>query len=623
MDTTKTNAPLSLDKVLVSYNFMILFFVVFIVLTSILMATNKKGFNKLFGYEIFITGPILLVVAYLIREMFLFKNDPYTSWFSQLGYSGKPWFLSAIALLVLLIGIVGISVMLYVGGIFSDRPPENNTAMIINFVTIASFIIIATVIYKSYLSKDNNVVNKLPKELQDAFHLRSKYTFWFILFVLLIMGLYFVNPWGIMTNYGGPILFFTLFIGIVMVIMITIYQYFLANSSQASALKNMPGPLAFITKGLYILSALGISFGLIYGLLKVMGVFNQDASNPNNWGHFAFNIILFSAMLGIIYKLANAGGFLDKNPYYRLILNTLLYIPCLLVSVLNKLSQLIGLIKSKEGAFSPPKPFEIKMLVFSLCLLSTYFFWIFLGHHWVQSTYLKQGGKQLINQPISTSVVSNIATYQRLSEIDKINYQYAISFWFYLDSFPPNTHNKEISLMSYGENPTVKYCAENNTLYVTVKPSTDKTVEQNKETNINSNIIDAWKQAGLNKINDAIEMVKSMPFRYDVDSNGHPIIYKHADVQLQKWNHILLNYNGGTLDVFYNGRLVKSAIEVVPYMKMDMLTIGAENGVRGNVANLMYFKQPLDYLTVNKLYTSLKTKNPPVIPDNTQTIIPL
>jgi hypothetical protein len=179
--------------------------------------------------------------------------------------------------------------------------------------------------------------------------------------------------------------------------------------------------------------------------------------------------------------------------------------------------------------------------------------------------------------------------------------------------------------MSYGENPSVKYCAENNTLYVTVKPSTDL---QNKETNINSNEInsnpiDAWKKAGLNKINDAIEMVKSMPFGYEVDSNGHSIIYKQSDIQLQKWNHILLNYNGGTLDVFYNGRLVKSAIEVVPYMKMDMLTIGAENGVRGNVANLMYFKQPLDYLTVNKLYTSLKTKNPPVIPDNTQTIIPL
>ena len=112
-----------------------------------------------------------------------------------------------------------------------------------------------------------------------------------------------------------------------------------------------------------------------------------------------------------------------------------------------------------------------------------------------------------------------------------------------------------------------------------------------------------------------------MNFSNDIDTDGHRIIYSHPDVKLQKWNHIVLNYSGGTLDVFYNGKLVKSAIGVVPYLNFDMLTVGTENGVSGNIANLLYFDHPIDILTMNSLYRSFTHKNPPVIPEDNNVLI--
>ncbi len=619
--------PLSLEQVLVSYNIMIMFFIIFIILMVILMVTNKNGFNKSFGYEIFINGPVLLLVAYLIKEIFHFKNNPQSSWLSSFSQSTQPWFISVFSLFILLLGICGFFMILYIGGVFSESPTENNTAMILNFVIIAIFILISSVVYKKYKNKDDETLKYLPRAIQDAFYLRTKYTALFLFFLVFIVLLYFVNPWGLMSNYGGPLVFFTLFVGIIMIIMITIYQYFLSNPSKGYLLEDTPTPLAFVMKSLYVLGALGISFGLIYGVLKIMGVFNQDAEKSNGWGYIIFNLLVLSSMLGIIYKLANAGGFLDKNPYYRLILNILLYIPCLLVTFVNKTSQIFGFIKGTNDAFSPPKPFEIKMLILGLILLGGYFVWFFLAKHYIQSTYLKQGGKQLINQPVTTDILTNVSSYQNLSGSNKFDYQYAMSFWFYLDAFPPSTnssYNKVVPILSYGGNPTIKYSSANNTLYVTVKQRTEtdanSSVNGEKELEIKQETIDEWKSV-QEKIESAIENVKSMPFGKEIDSDGDRIIYKHSDVKLQKWNHILLNYNGGTLDVFYNGELVKSAIEVVPYMKFDMLTIGKENGISGSIANLMYFKHPLNYYTVNTLYTSLKNSNPPVISTNNEKII--
>jgi hypothetical protein len=629
-------AYVTLEKDLTSYSLLTLCLVFLCIIILLLFIFNPKGFNSILGYEILITGPILLLVSYLIKEVVIFKYTPQKSWLSWFSQSTEPWFLPVTILGIFLIALAGFFSMLGVGGIFSANPPENNTAMILNFLIIIIFVCSAGLIYSKSKKKDDEILQSFPKALQDVFNLRTKYTVILAAFMLSVTLLYLVNPWGIMTNYGGPVVFFTLFVGIVFTILITIYQYFFANPSKINALKDSPGFISFLLKGIFVLAGIVISGLLIFGALKLMGVFDQDASKPESWGHVVFNLLLFCTMLGIIYKLFNAGGFLDKNPYYRLVLNILLYIPCLLVTIVNYIAQLIGIVKgtpstipSTSTTFTPPKPFEIKMLILSLTLLGGYFIWFFLGKPFLTTKYLKQGGQQLINQPIQTDILTNITSYQDLSGTDKFNYQYALSFWFYLDSFPPSTNSaylKVVPILSYGENPLIKYSSADNTLYITVKQNTEgePIVEyiQQQEIEIKPETVDKWKSI-QSKITDDIEKVKEMPFGNDIDAEGHRIIYKHPDVLLQKWNHLVLNYNGGTLDVFYNGILVKSAIEVVPYMKLDMLTVGTENGISGNIANLMYFKHPLDILTINTLYTSLKNKSPPSISENNEKVIPL
>lgn len=596
MDTNKTY----LEQALVSYRILILLLVIFTIIMVLLFVKSYSGFNKYFGYQIFITGPFLLLIAFLIKELLAYKNNQFSSIFSKV-FTSQTQGVAILGASIVSLFILAFFLMLYVGGIFSDNPPENNVSTIINFVIIVLFVVISLSIYKNSKEKDDATLKNLPREIQEIFALRTRYTMLFVLFIFLITILYFWNPYGIMTNYGGPVVFFTLFVGIIMVIMITIYQYLLANPSKVAT--DTPSMLSFVTKAFYILASIGISFGLIYATLKMMGIF--DTNNMDSWGHIIFNLVLFSAMLGIIYKLINAGGFLDKNPFYRLILNTILYIPCLLVNVF-----------AKVDTGSPTKPHEYKILVGSLILLLAYFAWIFYIKHFIQSKYLTQGGLQLVNQPISTDKLTNVATYQKLSGSDKLKYQYCISFWCYLDAFSKNSGNKKTSLVSYGGNPSVNYDAEHNTIYITIKNNVDK-----KELNIDE--IKEWKKKQSESDNNIVEIeqVKLLPLGKISDEEGNRIIYKHPDVLLQKWNHILLNYNGGTLDVFYNGRLVKSAIEVVPYMYLDMLTVGEENGISGNVANLMYFKEPLDILTINTLYNSLKDSNPPVIPENSKTII--
>jgi hypothetical protein len=203
-----------------------------------------------------------------------------------------------------------------------------------------------------------------------------------------------------------------------------------------------------------------------------------------------------------------------------------------------------------------------------------------------------QGGKQLVENPVYTNNLHSLANYEELNGSDKFDYQYAISFWVFIDSLGSNTsssYNKYTSLLDFGGKPNVLYKADENTLLITMDQ--EELPEKSK-----------------NKL-------------LEFDDNGNRIIYKNKNMLLQKWNNIIINYNGGTLDVFLNGELVQSSIEVLPYMKLDMLTIGSDNGIHGGICNVIYFKNPLTISNIYNIYNTVKNKTPPVTNNSNKTII--
>ena len=142
---------------------------------------------------------------------------------------------------------------------------------------------------------------------------------------------------------------------------------------------------------------------------------------------------------------------------------------------------------------------------------------------------------------------------------------------------PPNTnpsYSKYTSILNYGNKPNISYNSSENKLKVTME-QISRTITPNSGSSTKKEYTDTTTQE---------------------------IIYEKEGIMLQKWNNIIINYSGGTLDVFLNNELMKSVNGIVPYMKLDSLTCGSENGLMGGICNVIYFKSPITTPQMYYLY---------------------
>jgi len=354
------------------------------------------------------------------------------------------------------------------------------------------------------------------------------------------------------------------------------------------------------------------SGALIYFILWVFGAIHHDSSSSatttttTTTTQYFIQIAIVIVALGLVYKVLTMTNIVNRNLYLKLFVSILLYIPCILVNLIEFIT-----IEGLRFYYSTSRTLMIIMAL-EVLLIAAYFLYP-LVKSWVYTHYYASNGKQLINYPAPTNQEYSLASYAQLNGLndkgnDNYAYNYCISFWFYIDSMPPSinaSYSKFTSLLSYGGKPNVLFNPSLNTLMITV--------DQDSVKQMNAKIAEdvANNKDPYNKVRD--------PTFIDVDDNGNRIVYKNDQVLLQKWNNVIINYSGGTLDIFYNGKLAQSSVEVVPYITLDTLTVGTDNGISGGIANLYYYTEALRINQIENLYNSVKDQKMPVMPNNDDT----
>jgi len=440
---------------------------------------------------------------------------------------------------------------------------------------------------------------------KNAIGLRNKYILFLILLFVITVVIFvynipqkitkfFTNNDKDVTSVVIWIICMFLIFSFISVMMIVVYTNESKGISVITNFKN-----SFLINFLKVLASIVFITFILWVVGKVIQNFNSTSI-----GGQIINILLIVGALSIIYKLLSLTNVL-KTPIARIIIYSLFYIPCLLVN-------LVELIVHEAKITTKP---IIILLVIEIILIILWFIYPII----INALY-KKGGEQIINEPLSLNRENSISTYPHLNNSYEHTYQYAVSFWFYIDSAPPSTNGnylKFTNILSYGNNPSVQYNASTNTLTVEAAPQDTETtisvvdVTHNLEKKIISTKDETEVTEIKKQISDVVNKVQYLPIIAEMNKNGRRIIYTNKNVLLQKWNNIILNYNGGTLDIFYNGDLVKSAVEVVPYIKYDTMIAGETNGLIGDIANVMYYKQPLDIHKIKHLYNYMKHKNPP------------
>ena len=195
------------------------------------------------------------------------------------------------------------------------------------------------------------------------------------------------------------------------------------------------------------------------------------------------------------------------------LLNIIFYIPCLFIDIIDFIRYQLKITTKTVWLI-----LIIQIILILLRIFIPYLYGLYKKYMLpVNSVIIEEG-------PIYLNNEKTVGVFQNLNDIDSIrNYNFAISCRLWINPQPSSTseaYNKKTSLLNYGD--IVNIYHYNNKIQIYAATTNKK-----------------------NSINSPNKLIK---------------VYEDNNILYQRWNNIVINNFGGTLDVFINNKLVLSKL---------------------------------------------------------------
>ena len=324
--------------------------------------------------------------------------------------------------------------------------------------------------------------------------------------------------------------------------------------------------------------ATGESFSKYFGIFIGIGILiasvilaikftNDFTGKMTTFGKICTALICFT-LLSLLYKFIKSKYRIDNTKFdhlFNLIFEGFFYIPCLLDNVFGFIYRFCKFLFTNEGSFSFYNENDKISMLIIICILV--FILIYILFTKINHKLVTQNGNVLINQPIYFNKEYHLGNKETLDQVSDYKYNFAISFWMLLHSNPSNNADQYFSLLNYANKPNFLYNPSKHDFKVICDIS---------------------------------------------GSDNQEIIHTSNQLKFQKWTNVVLNCDGNHMDLFIDNNLVKSVSGIVPFINIDSLTVGENNGANGGICNIIYFDKPLSVGNMFILYHSVKYKSPPI-----------